>query len=136
MKLGNLNNPQFIESFQTLLKLSLPAKTAYRLSKLAQTLEKENKLFQESKLTLIKKYAVKDEKGELITEGPMQAVTFLEEDQKLFLKEFAELCGLEVKINTLCIEDLGDTAKLETATLLILDELFADKESRHLEAVQ
>lgn len=87
-----------LETFQYLMGVSMPSKTAYQIARLAREISKEYKVWEETRLTLIKKYGVKDENGELkIDENNQWTIdnTFAD----IFTKEINELLETQIQIN-------------------------------------
>ena len=87
-----------IDAFKEIVKFPLKAKIAYQVARLAREIEKEHGLFQEKRTELIKKYADKNEKGELIINSNNQ-FTVAEKNVEVFKKELGELLDNKVELN-------------------------------------
>ena len=96
-----------IDTMKYLMDVFLSAKTAYKVAKLAQEMEKELKLFSDAREKLIRKYANKDENGELIVDENNQ-ITVAPENVENYQKELNELLETEVKfeVNKIGINEL------------------------------
>lgn len=80
-----------------LVNYSLTGKRAFALARLAREVEKEVATFETIRLDLIKKYANKDENGELIIEG--ENVHLSEENVALCNQELRESLTQEIELN-------------------------------------
>lgn len=98
--------PRMAEALVSLSKRDFKAKTAYRISKITKKVLKEFEIFNEQRMKLIRKYGLKDEKGELIKKDGH----YLFKDREAFDAEIEELLKTEIQLNveTLSIEDFGD----------------------------
>ena len=80
-----------------LVNYSLTGKRAFALASLTREVEKEVATFETIRLDLIKKYANKDENGELIIEG--ENVHLSEENVALCNQELRESLTQEIELN-------------------------------------
>ena len=96
-----------VESMKYLMDISLPAKTAYKVAKLAQGMENELKLFSDAREKLVRKYANKDENNELIVDENNQ-ITVAQDNIETYQKELSELLDTEVKfeVSKISIDEL------------------------------
>jgi hypothetical protein len=96
-----------VESMKYLMDVFLPAKTAYKVAKLAQGMENELKLFSDAREKLVRKYANKDENGEPIVDENNQ-ITVTPDNIESYQKELNELLETEVKfdVNKIGIDEL------------------------------
>lgn len=113
-----------LNSTETLQKLSqkdFKAKLAWTISRLLKAAEKEIQEFNETRMTLIKKYGEKDENGELITDDKGNC-KIENETLTQFSTELNELINSEIELNAnkidiALLEDLeftpADMAALE-----------------------
>ena len=97
------------EGLQGLSRKPLKARTAYAVAKLLKAADAEMNTFNETRMTLIRKYGVKDENGEL-EEDENKNVRVMPEYIEAFTKELNELLNTEVEFNAnkIKLEDLGD----------------------------
>lgn len=113
------------EALQKLAKTELKAKLAWQVSKLLKAAEQEIQIFNDTRMSVIKKYGEKDENGELITDDNGNC-KISDNNLILFNTELNELLSNEVEINAnkLNINDFGDInfTPSEMASL----ELFID----------
>ena len=107
VKISDLINST--EVLQKLAGTSLKARLAWQVARLLKAAEGEIQSFNETRLNLIKKYGVKDENGELITDekGNCQIIPEGIED---FSRELNELIDTNVEINAnkISIDDLDN----------------------------
>lgn len=92
---------QLINSVDVLQKLStaeVKARVAFNISKLLRASEAEISNFNETRLSLIKKYAKKDESGEIIMDNESN-VTIEPDNIEVFNKELRELIATTVELN-------------------------------------
>lgn len=94
-----INN--LINSTETLQKLSqqdFKAKLAWSIARLLKAAEVEIQSFNDTRMSLIKKYGEKDEQGELITDDKGNCK--IENDKiEAFTNELNELLNSEIEIN-------------------------------------
>lgn len=97
------------EALQKLAKTELKAKLAWQVSKLLKTVEQEMQIFNDTRMSAVKKYGEKDENGELITDDNGNC-KILDNNLALFNKEINELLNNEIEINAnkLKISDLEE----------------------------
>lgn len=102
-----------------LLDTKLPVKTSYRISRVISKIEPEIKLFNQTRLELIKKHGKEDkETGQYNI--PKKSI-------EKFTKEINELLTQEIEIDFDCvkIEELGDIT-IEPSILVSLDWLITE----------
>lgn len=127
MKLATLTSPAFQAALETLCKLTLPVKTAFKLKGLKKLVVGECGKFDEMKADLIARYAEHDEEGQVkLVEGTSN-VLFKPEHVAAANKEFGELLLLEVELGKLHIEELGNVS-VDPNTLFALDGLVSDQD--------
>lgn len=80
-----------------LVNCSLTGKRAFALARLAREVEKEVATFETIRLDLIRKYADKDENGEVIVNG--ENVHLSEENVRLCNQELKESLAQEIELN-------------------------------------
>lgn len=109
------------ETLQKLAQKDFKAKLAWSISRLLKAAEQEIQNFNDTRLSLIKKYGEKDENGELITDEKDNC-KIVESNVKSFNDELNELIVTEVELNAnpidiALLEDLqftpADMAALE-----------------------
>lgn len=113
MKMINFNNPNFLSSWGKIFNENkdLPPSLAYKASTLNDYLTEQNKKFTDLRLSIIKKYGAKDEKGELIID--QGNVQFKPDEFDKVNKEFAELMQLDLepsppsRLNAQALENEG-----------------------------
>lgn len=107
VKISNLLNST--EVLQKLSKTQLKAKTAWQVSKVLKLAEEEMQTFNDTRMEVLKKYAEKDENGELITDENNNCKIIPEKISE-FNDELTELLDneIELNVNKINIEDLND----------------------------
>lgn len=106
-------------SFYNVVKdQKMPIKTAYKLSRLAKSIETEIQFYQEKLREIIQKHAILDEEGQpVFTEGK-EAVKLIEGHETECYTEIQELQDLDVEIPDITFT-LDEFANVE----LTLDEM-------------
>lgn len=125
VKISDLLNAT--ETLQKLAQKDFKAKLAWTISKLLKQAEAEIQSFNETRMTLVKKYGEKDENDELITDdkGNCKIVQECIDD---FSNELDELLNTEVEINANKIQmNLLEDVKFTPADMAVL-EPFVDME--------
>lgn len=125
VKISDLLNAT--ETLQKLAQKDFKAKLAWTISKLLKQAEAEIQSFNETRMTLVKKYGEKDENDELITDdkGNCKIVQECIDD---FSNELDELLNTEVEINANKIQmSLLEDVKFTPADMAVL-EPFVDME--------
>ena len=122
MTLGHIARNSFQEAFKKLLKKNVPIKTAFKLKGIAKTINDELAKYNELKNALILEYAEKDEAGNPKEEvlGEERKVRLDVSRLKEFVTKLRELDSLEVEIQTIPVEELGEN-NLLPEDLLELD---------------
>ena len=107
VKISNLLNST--EVLQKLSKTQLKAKTAWQVSKVLKLAEEEMQTFNDTRMEVLKKYAEKDENGELITDENNNCKIMPDKISE-FNDELTELLdnNIELNVNKINIEDLND----------------------------
>ena len=125
VKISDLLNAT--ETLQKLAQKDFKAKLAWTISKLLKQAETEIQSFNETRMTLVKKYGEKDENDELITDdkGNCKIVQECIDD---FSNELDELLNTEVEINANKIQmSLLEDIEFTPADMAVL-EPFVDME--------
>jgi hypothetical protein len=119
VKLGILKAIE--EPLIKLVKLELPIKTSYKLSKILKKIGQELADLEEERVKLVKKYGDQDDEAQSIQ------VTDPAKYEE-FAKEFGELLQEEItlEIDPIPIDMLGDSVTFSPAELAALEMLFTD----------
>jgi len=127
MLLSHIINNNFRAAFGTVLSAKIPVKTSWKLRNISKKLDENLKLFNESREDLVKKLATKDDAGIMQTEDldGQKSYVFSEENKKEFLREMESLQSIDVKIEKIKIEELGDIF-IEPMILIYLGDLLKD----------
>jgi hypothetical protein len=132
MKLKTVLDINFIQSLNTLIGLPLPLKASYWLGKVHKKISKEVQTYHEARLKGLKKYTYTNEAGSFTdAEGKeielgAQAVFKSESDRILWDKDHEALVEIDLEIEKIKIQLLGDDTKIEARLLSALDELFEE----------
>lgn len=121
--LGELKNIE--ESIKKLVNSEIPIKISYRLSKIIAKLSTELSLFEEHRITLVRKYAetTEDESG-------TSQVKVSKENMPLFIEEFNTLLQEPVTIQfvPININSLGDNLNFSPLDMVNLQKFFIEEE--------
>jgi len=124
MKLKNSTVADSVPAINELLKLTLPVKTAFKVVKVAKSLQGVLDSYNVVLKQLQEKHSTKKEDGSMETTdvGGVQRIVF--ENPEDFAKEYLELLEqeTEVEFKKIPVDDLGD-ASVAPATLLNLSWL-------------
>lgn len=120
VKISSLLNST--EALQKLAGADLKAKLAWQVARLLKAAEAELQSFNETRMTLIKKYGEKDAEGELITDEKGNC-KIPPEVIDTFTTELNELINTEVEIsvNKISIDDLENISFTPSEMTLLED---------------
>lgn len=110
-------------SFFTKIKsLKLPFKTSYKLTLLAQEIEKHTAFYQEKFRETLMEYGKKDEQGNLIPTDDGQGICLIEETMDEAYARLTELRALEVELpdTTFSVEDFENVEMSPQEMLIIM----------------
>lgn len=138
-----LNNGRFVKTLRKLSTLhGLDQRTAFRIGKIHQAVEKELKLAQNQFSRVIEKYAERDENGEMVPrkEGDREvpgSYVIPEDKTEAFEKEFDEYLKNEFVIQQFRVglSDLKPVS-LTAADLMALEPIFFDDTESEKPAVE
>jgi hypothetical protein len=122
MKLSNIVNPKLKTLLEQLALEKLPLKTAFKLKDIIAQANKEFLKYDELRIESVKKFALKDDKGELILDSVGNA-SFDQAGAEEFIKQLNEVTSLEIDIGTIKLSELGQHLNLSVADLDVLDGL-------------
>ncbi len=125
LKLKDIISPMFNEGLRTLSGAKLPEKTSYRVAKLLNKINKEQEIFNSLRNEKIKLYADKDKDGHPL-EDSSKNITVSAENIDAFTKEMDELIEVEVPIQAIPVDDLGDKHGLTAEVFLKLGDFICD----------
>lgn len=123
LKLGRLEN--ILLSLNNLFRKELSVKISYKLKTLNKILIQEYEQFEESRKSLIDKYALKNDDGSVVVKDNL--VQFDNDNLILFNKDFETLVNIDFEIGfeAININDLGDI-NISPFDLMVLDEFITD----------
>ena len=119
MSLGEVSAK--LKALQKVSEIRMPMAASYKLSKIIKAMVEEVQDYEQQRMKLIDRYALKDKEGELVL--VKNEVQFASKEKKReFYKEFDELCAVKVEIKALSIKisDFGST-ELSANDFLLLD---------------
>lgn len=133
IKLTNIEVINAFNSISELARLELPIKTGWNISKNIKKLESVFNTYTECQRELIKKYAIKDTKGEIKIDENNQYkivpkfISKFNEDQNELLSCDNTIDILTIKLSDLCKEDKdGNSKELSSSVLLYLGFMIED----------
>lgn len=123
IQLGELRG--IMEGLNAILAKELSIKPAYWFGKLGKKLHKEFTEFEENRVKLAKKHALKDENGQPVIENNKYKFADIES----FNAEFKELAETEIEIdfNPVSLEQLGDV-KISPIVMMGLEKFIEGAE--------
>jgi hypothetical protein len=123
MKLSLLVAPQFSVSYKKLIQQEkLPLRTSFKLRGIHSRIDEEISRYNEMRTEILKKYCVKDEKGEPkkeIVDGN-EIINIAPEMRVEYQQKIVELGNIEVELPTISCEDLGSAVNLTAEDLIFL----------------
>lgn len=122
MKLALFVSEDFKQALNKLSSKNLKLKTAYKLKNILKKQAEEATKYEELRLAAIKAHAETDEKGNVLQENG--SATFKEEGYAKFVQELAELGSVEVEVEKLSLEELGDI-EMTAIELFFLDGILS-----------
>ncbi len=126
MQLSTLTSPAFRAAMAALLQQPLPLRVAFKLKRYVREVEPETLNYVELHQTFTQKYGLRNELGELVvTDGVVKLDPAQEHDWR---PELDELLSLEsdIEIPRLCLAELGDSVKLSTEHLILLEQIISE----------
>lgn len=123
LPLRKVLHPDFTWALSTLTNAQVPAKAAWWLARIFKAAQKQEKQYNETRLTALKKYAELTADGNPETDDRKQVVFKNDSDKESFLKEIEELLDEEVEVPVMQFALFGDNTQLETRHLIILEDV-------------
>jgi len=122
MKMQNKEIVDFLNTCVSMKKKSLPVRLAYAIKKNVAAVQEAASAYTAEREELIRRYAKKDENGEIMTEDDY----YIMEDKERFGKDMSELLNIEteVEIHTVSIsvvEKCDEDPKYDSLTMAELD---------------
>ena len=125
MKLSKVINPKFKDLLRKLVQVEMPIKTAIKLKRISQVVDKSLKDYEEARIAAIVKYADRDENGEIKSDGENNAAFASDEVKMEFANELTLLLEKEVELDSILLEDLGDKFSLSVVELMVLEDIIS-----------
>ena len=122
MKMQNKEIVDFLNTCVSMKKKSLPVRLAYAIKKNVAAVQEAASAYTAEREELIRRYAKKDENGEIMTEDDC----YIMEDKERFGEDMSELLNIEteVEIHTVSIsvvEKCDEDSKYDSLTMAELD---------------
>lgn len=124
VKLALIVNPKFQEVLVKLSRSKIPLKTAFKLKGIVKTTQIEFEKYEDCRKQALEKYGSKDDNGELIVENGN--IKLEGEALQSFAKDLSELANMEIQMDSIFIDELGDKCELTTEELINLGDLIQD----------
>ena len=109
-------------SLVKLLQKEIPIKTAFRLSRIAKTLQKELEVFEEQRSKLVEKYGEKNEETGTISVNDKEKQDEFTKEINLILEEV-----IKMDISPIKTEDIGNDVKISTTDIMTLEKILSQK---------
>jgi hypothetical protein len=119
VKLAKMITPDFQKAIEVLIKQPLPLKTAYKMRNIVKKINSELDTYYSVRKELLNKYGKKKSDGSLDIKDDV--VQFDDKNLKLFMKDVEELNSIEVELDPISIEEIGDSFILSAKDLIILE---------------
>jgi len=121
MKLSQIINPNLKTLLEKIVKCQMPIASAWRIKGVVREVNDNTLKYKEMHSDLIKKYAKKDESGELVvTDG---RVSVDPANMDLFSAELNELLSMEFEFKKLTFTDLPTSLELSPEEAFVLETI-------------
>jgi hypothetical protein len=125
IKLATVVNPKFQEVLVKLSKSKIPVKTAFKLKGVMKTVQAEFEKYEDCRKEALDKYGTRDDDGKLLVDDNNN-VRLEGENLQAFAKELSELTNMEIQIDSLSVDELGDDCGLTTEDFIYLEDIIRD----------
>lgn len=118
---------QSIDILGKLNTMPLPAKYAFRVTKLIKKIEEELKFYNESRMKVFDRYAKKTPEGGLDVSEKKEVLFETDEDKAKCMAELNDLLSTEIEINfeKIPIDKIGD-ATFTPSELVMMEDFFEE----------
>lgn len=122
MKMQNKEIVDFLNTCVSMKKKSLPVRLAYAIKKNVVAVQEAASAYTAEREELIRRYAKKDENGEIMTEDDC----YIMEDKERFGKDMSELLNIETEVeihivSISVVEKCDEDPKYDSLTMAELD---------------
>lgn len=122
MKMQNKEIVDFLNTCVSMKKKSLPVRLAYAIKKNVAAVQEAASAYTAEREELIRRYAKKDENGEIMTEDDC----YIMEDKERFGKDMSELLNIETEVeihavSISVVEKCDEDPKYDSLTMAELD---------------
>jgi hypothetical protein len=112
MLIRHILSPVFTSALKNLMtSKELPVRTAHKLSTISRLIKAEIEKYEETRLTIIHNYALKDDNGKVKTikhENGSTIADIPEVNIAFVNQQIFELENIDIEIKTISIDELGD----------------------------
>ncbi|CAB4125180.1 hypothetical protein UFOVP53_75 [uncultured Caudovirales phage] len=123
MKLSKIINPKFKDLLRKLATSEVPVKTAVKLKTISQAVEKALTDYETVRVAIINKHAELNESGEPKADENNNAIFSSPESKIEFGQELSDVLNLDIDLDVISIDDLGDVVLLSAFDLVILEDI-------------
>ena len=120
MKLSNLINPKFKQAMGKLNQQQLPLKAAFKIKGIIDVVDAELAKYESVRQSALLKYGKKNEDGSVVTDDNGN-VTLEGEEASAFVKELNDLLSLDIAVDKIAVEELGENVTISSEELFLLD---------------
>jgi hypothetical protein len=103
----------------------IPIQASWKLKKIAYKFDEHYRMYETSRNDLVKKYAIVDEEGKLVTDEK-GGINVDPTKMDAFIAEHKELLDIDIDMPTVSIKELGDKLEIEAKKLIILGDIIVD----------
>jgi hypothetical protein len=124
VKLSNLIDPRFKQAINKLNQQQLPLKAAFKIKGIIDTIDAELAKYEAVRQSALLKYGKKNDDGSVATDQSGNVV--LEGDNaNAFVKELNDLLALDLTLDKVSAQELGDNITISSEELFLLDFISA-----------
>lgn len=125
MQLLTLVGDEFKKTLADLTAAKIPVTVAWKLRKIRMKIDEHLSTYEQARLDLVKKYATKNENGDL-AQDEKGLISVDKENIQAYSEDLMQLLKVEVEVPTLSIKELGDKLEIEADKLLSLGDILVD----------
>ena len=115
MKLFQIFDQNFLDSFRELKSQRLPLKTSIKLASVSRKIKEEAEILDAVRKDLLESLSEKDDNGKAVIENKQFKLS--PEAAVKFSEQLKEVLNTEIDIEKIKVSDLGDISKIELSAL-------------------
>lgn len=123
MKLSKALNPKFQELLGKLVIAEVPMKAAFKIKKISNDIDESVKGYEIARIEIIKKFAELNDEGDLKSDAQGNAIFISDESRMEFAQELSGLLNVDIGVNKVLVDELGDKLSFSAVDLVILEDL-------------